>query len=186
MYADEANSAPSVSETWVLTFGNTGTSQHNKLLSFWLCRTATVRRDFHYIASRYPGMVRGHGCIDFDDGTEDKRYVSTLSGRYKAGETRKLPPNPRSSRMELLFSTPAPPVWNWQNVWSTPKVKVVQPASKIANELGGFPHVEATLWRTIRPVAWINATMFSRRQKRALFSAHAGHIDGRSFKSLIL
>lgn len=27
---------------------------------------ATVRRDFHYIASRYPGMVRGHGCIDFD------------------------------------------------------------------------------------------------------------------------
>ncbi|ECQ7478886.1 DeoR/GlpR transcriptional regulator [Salmonella enterica] len=29
---------------------------------------ATVRRDFHYIASCYPGMVRGHGCIDFDDG----------------------------------------------------------------------------------------------------------------------
>lgn len=36
---------------------------------------ATVRRDFHYIASRYPGMVRGHGCIDFDDSTEDKEYV---------------------------------------------------------------------------------------------------------------
>lgn len=80
---------------------------------------ATVRRDFHYIASRYPGMVRGHGCIDW----KIKNMFSTLSGRYKARRNAKLPPSPaRSSRMETaFFSTPAPPVWNWQNVWSTPK-----------------------------------------------------------------
>ena len=36
---------------------------------------ATVRRDFQYIANQYPGMIRGHGCLDFDDSTDDKEYV---------------------------------------------------------------------------------------------------------------
>ncbi len=29
-------------------------------------------------------MVRGHGCIDFDDSTDAKNMFSTLSERYKA------------------------------------------------------------------------------------------------------
>lgn len=36
---------------------------------------ATVRRDFQYIVNQYPGMIRGHGCLDFDDSTDDKEYV---------------------------------------------------------------------------------------------------------------
>ncbi|SUH09141.1 Putative regulatory protein [Salmonella enterica subsp. enterica] len=82
-----------------------------------------MRRDFHYIASRYPGMVRGHGCIDFDDSTEDKEYVFDVKRTLQSEAKREIAASPaRSSRMETAFlSTPAPPVWNWQNVWSTPK-----------------------------------------------------------------
>lgn len=84
---------------------------------------ATVRRDFHYIASRYPGMVRGHVVLTSTTVRKIKNMFSTLSGRYKARRNAKSLPSPaRSSRMETaFFSTPAPPVWNWQNVWSTPK-----------------------------------------------------------------
>lgn len=82
-----------------------------------------MRRDFHYIASCYPGMVRGHGCIDFDDSTEDKEYVFDVKRTLQSEAKREIAALARTfiKDGDCFFSTPAPPVWNWQNVWSTPK-----------------------------------------------------------------
>lgn len=77
-----------------------------------------MRRDFHYIASRYPGMVRGHGCIDFDDSTEDKEYVFDVKRTLQSEAKREIAALARTfiKDGDCFFSTPAPPVWNWQNV----------------------------------------------------------------------
>ncbi len=76
-----------------------------------------MRRDFHYIASRYPGMVRGHGCIDFDDSTEDKEYVFDVKRTLQSEAEQQSLPSPTFIKDGTAFSAPAPPVWNWQNVW---------------------------------------------------------------------
>ncbi|WP_348250856.1 DeoR family transcriptional regulator, partial [Salmonella enterica] len=51
---------------------------------------ATGRRDFHYIASRYPGMVRAHGCIDLEDSTEDKEYVFDVKRTLQSEAKREI------------------------------------------------------------------------------------------------
>lgn len=80
---------------------------------------ATVRRDFQYIASQYPGMIRGHGCLDFDDSTDDKEYVFDVKRTLQSEAKKEIAALARSLIKEgdCFFSTPAQHASNWQNAW---------------------------------------------------------------------
>lgn len=70
---------------------------------------------------------------------------STLSGRYKARRNAKSLPSPaRSSRMETAFFLDSGSTClELAKCLVDAKVKVICNDIKIANELGGFPHVES-------------------------------------------
>lgn len=105
---------------------------------------ATVRRDFQYIANQYPGMIRGHGCTDFDDSTDDKEYVFDVKRTLQSVAKREIAALARTMIKDgdCFFSTPAQPASNWRNA-ADARVKVICNDIKIANELGCFPHVES-------------------------------------------
>ncbi|EAM2911559.1 DeoR/GlpR transcriptional regulator [Salmonella enterica subsp. enterica] len=106
---------------------------------------ATVRRDFHYIASRYPGMVRGHGCIDFDDSTEDKEYVFDVKRTLQSEAKREIAALARTfiKDGDCFFLDSGSTCLELAKCLVDAKVKVICNDIKIANELGGFPHVES-------------------------------------------
>ncbi|SUG77941.1 Putative regulatory protein [Salmonella enterica subsp. enterica] len=136
---------PTVSNRCCITFGNTGTSQHNKLLSFLAMQRQPCAGFSLYLPAVIPVWFAAMVVLTSTTVRKIKNMFSTLSERYKARRNAKSPPSPaRSSRMETaFFSTPAPPVWNWQKCLVDAKVKVICNDIKIANELGGFPHVES-------------------------------------------
>ncbi len=78
---------------------------------------ATVRRDFQYIANQYSGMIRGHGCLDFDDSTDDKEYVFDVKRTLQSAAKREIAALARTiiKNGDCFFSTPAQPVSNWRN-----------------------------------------------------------------------
>lgn len=69
-------------------------STHSRPWSFLAMREATVRRDFQYIANQYPSIIRGHGCLDFDDSTDDKEYIFDVKRIAICGEERNSRPCP--------------------------------------------------------------------------------------------
>lgn len=74
-----------------------------------------------------------------------KNMFSTLSERYKVRRNAKSPPSPaRSSKMETVFFLDSGSTClELAKCLVDAKVKVICNDIKIANELGGFPHVES-------------------------------------------
>lgn len=105
---------------------------------------ATVRRDFQYIANQYPGMIRGHGCLDFDDSTDDKVRLRRETYIAICGEKRNSCPCPNNDqRWRLLFLDSGSTCLELAKCLADARVKVICNDIKIANELGCFPHVES-------------------------------------------
>lgn len=78
---------------------------------------------FTILPAVIPVWFAAMGCIDFDDSTEDKEYVFDVKRTLQSEAKREIAALARTfiKDGDCFFSTPAPPVWNWQNVWSTPK-----------------------------------------------------------------
>ncbi|MGS9073743.1 DeoR/GlpR family DNA-binding transcription regulator, partial [Salmonella enterica subsp. enterica serovar Infantis] len=97
------------------------------------------------IASRYPGMVRCHGCIDFDDRTEDKEYVYDYKRTLQSETKREIAALARTfiKDGDCFFLDSGSTCLELANCLVDAKVKVICIDIKIANELGGFPHVES-------------------------------------------
>lgn len=89
-------------------------------------------------------MIRGHGCTDFDDSTDDKEYVFDVKRTLQSVAKREIAALARTMIKDgdCFFSTPAQPASNWRNA-ADARVKVICNDIKIANELGCFPHVES-------------------------------------------
>lgn len=105
---------------------------------------ATVRRDFQYIVNQYPGMIRGHGCLDFDDSTDDKVRLRRETYIAICGEKRNSCPCPNNDqRWRLLFLDSGSTCLELAKCLADARVKVICNDIKIANELGCFPHVES-------------------------------------------
>ncbi|MFD1803158.1 DeoR/GlpR family DNA-binding transcription regulator [Mixta tenebrionis] len=106
---------------------------------------ATVRRDFHYIANRYPGMVRGHGRIDFDDSADNKEYVFDVKKTLQGAAKREIAAFARTliNDGDCFFLDSGSTCLELAKNLTDARVKVICNDIKIANELGSFPYVES-------------------------------------------
>lgn len=64
-------------------------------------------------------MIRGHGCLDFDDSTDDKEYVFDVKRTLQSVAKREIAALARTMIKDgdCFFSTPAQPALNWRNAW---------------------------------------------------------------------
>lgn len=106
---------------------------------------ATVRRDFQYIVNQYPGMIRGHGCLDFDDSTDDKEYVFDVKRTLQSVAKREIAALARTMIKDgdCFFLDSGSTCLELAKCLADARVKVICNDIKIANELGCFPHVES-------------------------------------------
>ena len=106
---------------------------------------ATVRRDFQYIASQYPGMIRGHGSLDFDDSMDDKEYVFDVKRTLQAEAKKEIAALARTMIKDgdCFFLDSGSTCLELAKCLANARVKVICNDNKIANELGCFPHVES-------------------------------------------
>lgn len=106
---------------------------------------ATVRRDFEYIASRYPGMVRRHGRLDFDDSRADKEYVFDVKRTLQSAAKGEIATLARGMIQDgdCFFLDSGSTCLALANRLTDASVKVICTDVKIANQLGCFPQVES-------------------------------------------
>ena len=106
---------------------------------------ATVRRDFQYIASHYPGMSRSHGRLNFDDNTDDKEYLFDVKRTLQSEAKRQIAARARSMIKDgdCFFLDSGSTCLELAKCLGDAKVKVICNDIKIANQLGCFSQVES-------------------------------------------
>lgn len=104
---------------------------------------ATVRRDFQYIANQYPGMIRGHGCLDFDDSTDDKEYVFDVKRTLQSVAKREIAALARTMIKDgdCFFLDSGSTCLELAKCLADARVKVICNDIKIANELLSLIHI---------------------------------------------
>ncbi len=112
---------------------------------FWLCRGNRAPGFFTILPAVIPVWFAAMVVLTSTTVRKIKNMFSTLSERYKARRNAKSPPSPaRSSRMETAFFLDSGSTClELAKCLVDAKVKVICNDIKIANELGGFPHVES-------------------------------------------
>lgn len=88
-------------------------------------------------------MIRGHGCLDFDDSTDDKEYVFDVKRTLQSVAKNSCPCPNNDQRWRLLFLDSGSTCLELAKCLADARVKVICNDIKIANELGCFPHVES-------------------------------------------
>jgi len=106
---------------------------------------ATVRRDFQYIASHYPGMSRSHGRLNFDDSTDDKEYLFDVKRTLQGEAKREIAAQARGMIKDgdCFFLDSGSTCLELAKCLGDAKVKVICNDIKIANQLGCFSQVES-------------------------------------------
>lgn len=106
---------------------------------------ATVRRDFQYIASNYPGMSRSHGRLNFDDSTDDKEYLFDVKRTLQSEAKREIAAQARTliKDGDCFFLDSGSTCLELAKCLGDVRVKVICNDIKIANQLGCFSQVES-------------------------------------------
>lgn len=106
---------------------------------------ATVRRDFHFIASHYPGMVRRHGWLEFDSSTSDKEYVFDLKNSLQSQAKQEIAIAARAMIHDgdCFILDSGSTCLELAKRLGDVQAKAISVDIKIANQLGCFNNVES-------------------------------------------
>lgn len=106
---------------------------------------ASIRRDFQIIADGYPGMIRCHGGVVFDESTVDQEYIFDVKQSIQRVAKQDIATVARSMIFadECILLDSGSTCLALAKLMSDIPAKVITTDVKIANQLGCFNQLES-------------------------------------------
>ena len=106
---------------------------------------ASVRRDFAIIAKGYPGMVRRHGGIEFDESTVDQEYIFDVKQSMQRVAKQEIAKAARAmiTPGDCILLDSGSTCLALAKLLSDISAKVITTDVKVANQLGSYTQLES-------------------------------------------